>query len=241
MRKLLVLGFAIFLLGACKKEADLDLNFKAVFDDQPLELNEAYALGDLDLKFEKLTFYLTDVAIVNEDNEKFELWEALFVDLNGDPTEGFTASYKNLPEGKYTKLTFNIGVTEDLNAKTPNDYNVTDVLGKSDHYWEAWGSYIFSKTEGRADASGDGVYDLKWFYHTGSDALNRPFELNQDIVLDEDAPRTMEFVLDYNRLLRYNDGTPFDIEAMPQNHNPNKLEVITQLVDNYVEALKLKI
>ncbi|GLR19628.1 MbnP family protein [Portibacter lacus] len=244
MKNIILLAIGIIVLSSCKQEGDFNLNFKGLFKDDALVLNQAYELDDISVKFENLGFLLTDISIVNDDNESVELADAEFVALNGVDQAGAEAgqvlSYNNIPTGTYTKLKFTIGVPEDLNATVPGDYAITDPLGRSDYYWEAWGSYIFSKTEGNADVSGDGVYDLKFFYHTGSDALKRSFELDREIVIDKNSTSTLELFLDYNELLRNADGTAFDIEASPRNHDPNKLEIVTQLVDNYARAIKVR-
>ena len=211
---------------------------------EPLVLNESYPFGELNLKFENLAFYLSEIALINDEGEEVELSDVEFVSLNAfdlaSAQAGQVLSFKEIPTGKYKKLKFSIGVPEDLNKMTPEDFNVSDPLGKTDFYWGPWASYIFSKTEGNADTNGDGEFDLKYFYHTGSDALFRSFELEQDIVVGDNEVNTLELFLDYDDLLRNEDGTYFDIAQFPRNHNPEDLDIITQLVDNYAKAIKIK-
>jgi len=187
---------------------------------------------------------LTDISIENSKGENISLSDAEFVQLNGfdlsAANAGQVLNFKNIPSGSYKTLKFTIGVPEDLNKMTPSDFQVNEALGRSDHYWEAWGSYIFSKTEGNADVDDDGVFDLKFFYHTGSDALRRSFVLDTDLAIDNNGSSTIELFMDYNELLRNSDGTAFDIEANPRNHDPNKLEIVTQYVDNYQRAIKVR-
>lgn len=243
--KYLFLGlFALVLLSSCNKRGDFEMNIKATMQGETLVMNEAFNLGEIDVKFENLTFYITDVSLVNAEGETLELSDAEFVDLKAfdEPTAslGQVVSFKDLPVGTYNKINWKMGVASDLNAMTPSDFDVSDALGRSDHYWEAWGSYIFSKTEGSADVTGDGVFDLKFFYHTGSDPLMRSFTLEEDIVISEGETKSVEFFLDYDKMLQNADGTYFDIEAFPRNHDPNELEIVTQYVDNYVKALTIR-
>ena len=180
MRNLLYLFIGVLALSSCTKSGDFELNIKAQFKGSPLVLTDAFQLGDLPVKFENLAFYMADMALVNKDGEETSLSEIEFIILNSfdaaGAENGVTLRFVDLPSENYSKLKFGIGVPDDLNAKTPDDYGVGDALGQPDFYWDAWGSYIFSKTEGSADTNGDGTFDLKFFYHTGSDALYRSFE-----------------------------------------------------------------
>ena len=227
---------------SCDKKGDLEINFRATMDDASLVLTDAYNFGDIHVKFENLSFYISDLSIVNNEGESFPLMDVDLIELNAFDQSGAdigkSLTFRDLPSGVYEKLSWTIGVADDLNEKTPSDFNVADPLGRSDHYWENWGSYIFSKTEGNADITGDGIFDLKFFYHTGSDALSRSFELNEEIVISKNQTRIVKFMVDYNDLLKNQDGTYFDIEQFPRNHNPEDLNLISQLVDNYEKAIK---
>lgn len=244
MRKLFALGLGLLFLGSCNKVGDFELNFKPLMKGEPLVLNQSYPFGELNLKFENLAFYLSDLSLVNDDGEEVALTDIEFISLNAfdlsSAQSGQVLSYLEIPADNYTKLKFSIGVPEDLNKQTPEDFNVSDPLGKTDYYWGPWASYIFSKTEGNADTNGDGDFDLKYFYHTGSDALFRFFELEQDIVITNKNTKRLELYLDYDDLLRNEDGSYFDIATFPRNHNPEDLDIITQLVDNYARAIKIK-
>ena len=244
MRKLLYLFFGVIFISSCTKSGDLELNIKAQFNGTPLVLTEARQLGDLPVKFENLAFYLADIALVNKDGEETPLSEIEFIALNSfDATgakEGVTLRFLDLPSENYLKLKFGIGVPDDLNVKTPDDYGVEDALGQPDFYWDAWSSYIFSKTEGSVDTNGDGTFDLKFFYHTGSDALFRSFELEADIDIAANETTVLGLALDYDVLLRNADNSYMDIEAFPRNHNPEDIGVIEQLVNNYQQAIKFE-
>ncbi len=239
---LFVLVVAFF--SSCTDTGDFEMNFKATMANETLVLAEAYDFGEIKLKFEKLTFYVTDIALVNDEGEEVSLSEAEFLDIGSFDEAGAEAGqtlvFRDLPSGTYSKLKWTMGVVDDLNAKQPGDFDISEPLGRSDHYWEAWDSYIFSKTEGSADVEGDDIFDLKFFYHTGSDALSRDFEYTEDIVISVGEVSGLEFSLDYNELLKNADGSFFDIEAFPKNHNIDQIDIITQMVNNYVKALKIK-
>lgn len=243
-RNILLFAIAIIGLTSCNKYGDFEMNFKATMKSEPLVLIEQYDLGDIQVKFENLTFYITDLALVNDKGEEVSLSDVEFVELKAfdenDAMAGKSFAYNDLEAGTYTKVKWTMGVSDDLNAKSPSDFEVSSPLGRTDHYWGPWESYIFSKTEGNADVNGDGNFDLKFFYHTGSDALSRAFELNEDIVISDGETKRLELSLDYNELLKNADGSYFDIESFPRNHDPNDVEIITQYVNNYVRALTFK-
>lgn len=244
MKKFVFFLTIVAILSSCKEEGEFDLNFKALYGDEALVLNTSYDLDDMNVKFENLTFLLTDLSLVNANDETIELSDAEFVELNGfDEVSALTGQeliFKNIPTGSYKSLKFTIGVTEDLNAMSPGDFDVDEALGRTDHYWEAWESYIFSKTEGSVDAEGSGVFDLKFFYHTGSDALSRSFVVDTDLTIDADRTSTIVLFMDYNELLRNADGSAFNIPENPRNHDPDELEIVTQYVDNYQRAIKVR-
>ncbi len=239
-RMFFFLGIASIFLVSCSKSGSLEFNIKPTFKSEPLVLNQAYEMGDLSVKFENLTFYFSDISLADKNGESVNLSDVEFVQLNSFDQEGAEAGqsfvYSDLKTGSYPKLNFSIGVPEDLNAMSPGDFGVAEPLGRTDHYWEPWASYIFAKIEGNADTNGDGEFDLKFFYHTGSNALFRSFEVNTPVVIENDAVTTFELKVDYNELLKNADGTYFDIVTFPRNHNPDDLETITQLVDNYIKG-----
>ena len=244
MKKLIFLFFGLLVLSSCSKTGDFELKIKAQYKASPLVLTDAYQLGDLQIKFENLAFYMSDIALVNKDGEETPLSEIEFIALNSfDATgaeDGVTLRFLDLASENFSKLKFGIGVPDDLNAKSPDDYNVEDDLGQADFYWDAWSSYIFSKTEGSADTDGDGTFELKFFYHTGSDALFRSFELETDIDIAANETTVLNLAIDYDALLRNADNSYMDIEEFPRNHNPEDIGVIEQMVNNYQQAIKFE-
>lgn len=235
-----LLGIYSIFLVSCSRSGTLEFNIKPTFKSVPLVLNQAYTMGNLSVKFENLTFYFSDIKLTDKDGASVNLSDVEFVQLNSFDQEGAESGqsiiFSDLKTGSYPKINFSIGVPEDLNAMDPGDFGVADPLGRTDHYWEPWASYIFAKIEGNADTDGDGVFDLKFFYHTGSDALFRSFEVNKSIVIENDAITSFELRVDYNELLKNEDGSYFDIVTFPRNHNPDDLEAITQLVNNYIKG-----
>lgn len=244
MKHLVFLGIILFGLSSCHNTGDISLKFQPMIADQVLVSTEKYQVGPLNLRFENLTFLITDIMLVNDDNESVELSEAEFLSLNfydeATAKEGAVIKYDNIKTGTYNKLRFTVGVSEALNKTSPSDYTLGEALARSDHYWEHWGSYIFSKIEGSADLEGEDTYTHKFFYHTGSDALARTFEIDQNIVISKDSETSLELSIDYNEIMKDGNGGYMDVEAYPKNHNIEDLDIITQIVDNYQNAIKVR-
>lgn len=212
--------------------------FTPEFMGEPLQTFKAYAMRDGDsIKFSHLGFFISDVALL-KDNEVTPLSDIAFVDLTFDNTtaaqNGIIPIETAVEPGNYTGIRFSIGVPQDLNTKKPADFPSSNPLSKSSYYWTAWNSYIFSKTEGKLDPKKDGSYDLGFGLHSGSDALYRTKSVDMDISIIDGQTRTIHAVLDYERLIM-----GIDIESNPQNHNPNDLEVITKLSDNFLSAFTI--
>ncbi|WP_235296345.1 MbnP family protein [Portibacter marinus] len=237
MRKILLIAAIAAVLTSCKEEGMIEFNIIPLYDGQSVELNEAVQFGDMQVRFENLALYMTDISIVNNGEQEYALSELELIQLS-DGIRGQTILYEEVPGGNYSKLKFNVGITEDLNAQSPGDFSVEEPLGRTDFYWVPWNSYIFSKTEGSADPDGDGVFDLKWFYHTGSDALLRSLSIDIDLAVDQGASSILALSIDYGRLLSNEDGSRFDIVSKPRNHNPDDTEIIKKLVDNYKVSIK---
>ena len=80
-RNILLFAIAIIGLTSCNKYGDFEMNFKATMKSEPLVLIEQYDLGDIQVKFENLTFYITDLALVNDKGEEVTLSDVEFVEL----------------------------------------------------------------------------------------------------------------------------------------------------------------
>jgi len=244
MRIFYILSILV-LFASCNREktGDLVLNFRPIYNNEPLVMAEDLIFRpDYELRIDKSNFYISNVYIINADGESVELSEVEFVDLSffdlNSSLEGTNFTYKDLPVGNYTAIRMTIGVTPGLNATKPQDYPSTHPLSLSSQYWESWGSYIFSKTEGAVDTLQDGSFDHKFAYHTGSDALARTIEYPYSFDIKEDGTTERNFVLDHYDLFKEGAGL-MDIKNIPSNHTPEDLDNMEKIVDNFVTSLKI--
>jgi hypothetical protein len=198
---------------------------------------------DYELRIDKSNFFITNLSVTNEAGDTRELAEVEFVDLSffdlNSSMTGVNFKYEDLPAGQYKSIRMTIGVNPGLNATKPQDYPSTNPLSMSGQYWEAWGSYIFSKTEGSVDTLQDGSFDQKFAYHTGSDALARTIIYEYDFEVSEDGNTDLQFILDHYDLFSTETEQLMDIKNIPSNHTPEDLENMEKIMDNFVKSLKI--
>jgi hypothetical protein len=242
-----------FVFSACKKEdGSLSLTFKPEYDGAPLVMFEEKSFNDFRaIKFSAVNFFLSDVKL-EKDGVVTELGDISLVDMSASSLAGAEAGatifFDDIEPGDYDRLTFGIGVPDDLNNKEPGDFSSDHPLSNGGFYWMNWNSYIFSKTEGTMDTVGNGTFDLGWLVHTGSavDSLGninfdayRSFSTPNMISVKEDATTDVNFRVDYKVMLQEN-GIPFDLHIKPRNHNPNDTARLKVFVNNYSNAISIE-
>ena len=250
MRYLSVLLLVLLGMTACKKDpatGTLSLDFSASYGDEPLELLHSYLTPDgKEIQFSKSDFYLSDIYLIAENGDRLDLSPIEFVDLTSvstnpsDAAKGFKLEFKDIKAGKYTRLGFGLGLNPTVNATKPADYPSTSPLSLESHYWTAWNSYIFSKTEGFLDTLGTGNPDMGFIYHTGMDDLYRLASVDIPIEINASNSNAIKINVDHKTILFKSDNA-LNIPASPINHNPNNLGPITQIMDNLVAALSVQI
>ncbi len=234
---------AIILLPGCKEDkSTFELVFKATYDGEPLVMfDDLDYKDDYKIRITQSDFYITDVKLINGDSE-LPLSEVEFVDfssfnINAEKAlEGFTVSYDELDPADYNQLQFSIGVQPEENVMKPADFSSNNPLSKAGYYWDAWDSYIFAKLQGTFEET-PGNFDASWFFHTGKDELLRTFTIDTNISLGADETSSVTISMDHKSLLENQDGSLFDIQSNPTNHDPSDIGPIQMIADNYLNAM----
>lgn len=256
-----LLTFSSLLLSAsCGKEktnpistASLNISFKATYGGKTLVLdqNNTYEYRGKPVRFSKISFYLSDLAVLNEDGER-ALSEVQFVDLTkshaseASAKSGTIIGFNKIPVGEYKGLKFGVGVAADLNRTMPSDYSINHPLGANNigEYREVWNSYIFAKIEGQFDIDEDGFDedDIVFAYHTGMDELYTPIELDDFKTLKAGETSNINFELDIRELFIQPRGELFSLETYdPNNNDPfYQREGIIIIMNNFEKALHIK-
>ncbi len=248
MKKLIPIIFlASFLVFqfSCKPDpileatTDVELVFKGKYADEVFMINSVYEYDGNPIRFDQFNFYISNVVLIKEivgNPEETELLEVDFVDLSfkpadvADATKGFVITAPNIPVGEYSGIKINLGVASDINKTSWEDYGSGHPLRKPGHYWSAWNSFIFSKTEAKIDVDSDGSFSHKLAYHTGSDEAYRTKFFAKDIILDEDATTKVSFTVDAKMMF---DG--IDIMTETGTHNIGDLNLVNEIMDNLQE------
>jgi hypothetical protein len=235
----------IVSLIACKDNDDdgakfgsLKVSFKALYDGQPLKTFETVPFtGGQQVDFNTLATMITDMKLYRSGGEQF-LDEAELINLSfdndQDAAEGYVMIFNDLPAGSFDGIQFWVGVAPDLNEKVPADFPSSHPLSNTGYYWQAWDSYIFSKTEGRLDTTGTGPLNLNFSYHTGGEDLLLGLQGPIGLTISPETQETVTIYIDYKDLLN-----GIDIRNNPQNHNPEDSVQIGRIVSNLQTAVSL--
>lgn len=247
MKKIIALLFiaSVFAQFSCEPDpvfegtTNVELVFKGKYAGETFFINKDYTYDNDPIRFDQFNFYIGNVVLVKEivgNPEETELVEVDFVDLSFKPADaadaerGFIVTAANVPVGDYSGIKLNFGVPADLNKTSWDEYGSEHPLRKSGHYWAAWESFIFSKTEARIDVDGNGGFAHKVSYHTGSDEAYRTRFFAKDIKLEEDAVTQVSFAVDAIKI--------FDnIDVMQENatHNITDMGLVNRIMDNLEE------
>ena len=220
---------------------ELDVNFKAMFDEQPLVMNEVVDLDGSPFRINVSEFYVSDIKLSNLKTA-VNLADVGYVSFTGQTSGGTsTLVFDEVPEGQYTELSFYIGIPANLNATAPEDYLSNNPLSNSATYWNGWLSYIFSKLEGKLDTNGDGETDLTYVYHSGKDELYTRIvvPLTNQMDIYPNVQNDLNILIDHQELFVKDNGF-IDIEAKPTAHNPEDLEYPAIILGNFQNAITVE-
>ncbi len=258
--------FSLLLLGlvACsdddasneptapQQSTQLELQFRATYDDTPLVLFEAEAHPDgFDMIFTSLSFYISDLSLIQLDGSELVVKEIDRIRLDDAHLDLSSAqnglSYvideieldqSNLPAGEYQGIRFGIGVKSSLNSMVPADFEDGHPLANTGQYWTGWESYIFNRNEGKVDTDGDGEFELEVALHTGGDTTYRVEELLTPFTLTNGQTTKFPISIDYKEFLAPEGQTPYDILGTPQIHRLDQVDSAIELADNFIDAMK---
>ncbi|RKR80580.1 hypothetical protein BDD43_0704 [Mucilaginibacter gracilis] len=166
MKKLIMLfcGLALMVFAAsakpnpgdpkkATKTGNIAIHFKNVVNGQELKLNDSLSLyknanGD-DFKITTFKYYISNVSLIAKNGDKVAIPDSYFL-VNAADSATQNQQIANIPEGKYTGITFTIGVDSLRNFAGAQ----TGVLDPAKGMFWSWNSgYIFVKLEGESPKS----------------------------------------------------------------------------------------
>lgn len=138
--------FFLLICGLLTAKRNLIIDVKPVFKGAPLVLNSASyttSRGDT-ISVERLRFYLSGIVLKFENGQQFSEQNSYHLIDAEDPASCHII-LKDVPEGKITSMSFNIGVDSAMSVAGAMGGDLDPVKGM---YW-AWNSgYINAKLEG---------------------------------------------------------------------------------------------
>jgi len=240
--RLVCLSLFVVSLSSCEKdkEGTLELNFKLMYDGQPLAMFDKHNYPDgSSIFFDRFNLFLSNSSLMKEDEKEFAFDVQLlnFSEIQDMETakKGLTVSLGDLPAGSYKGLEMGIGIAPELNKTTPSDYSSSHPL--ANNYWNQWNSYIFMTIEGKADVSGDGKHDLILTYHIGKDEAFSSKQFNTPFEIEGGKKTVLEMQIDLLDLMS-NGNNFLDIQETPIDHSTDP-EVYKFFYMNMPNAIKV--
>lgn len=157
---------------------DVEVTFAGVVGTEPLALEsrtyEAPGVAE-GFRLSRVSFFLSDVQLLSDAGQGelvTDVAEVAYLELGSDGKAALRL--RDVPQGKYTGIGFNLGLTPEQDALQPKDFAPGAPLANTSEYWVDWGSYVFLKIEGRSDTLADGRarFDQSFVYHVGRAAEN---------------------------------------------------------------------
>ncbi|MEL6717313.1 MAG: MbnP family protein [Bacteroidota bacterium] len=221
--RLFCLSFLIISFASCEKdkEGTLELQFKLMYDGQPLAMFDKHDYPDgSSIFFDRFNLFLSNSSLMKDGEKEFAFDVQLlnFGDIQDMEAarKGLTVNLGAFPTGSYSGLEMGVGIAPELNKTTPSDYSSSHPL--ANNYWSQWDSYIFMTIEGKADVSGDGKHDLILTYHIGKDEAFSTKQLNTPFEIEGGKKTVLEMRIDLLDIM--SDGKEYlDIQETPVDHS----------------------
>lgn len=259
MRKITAFLLLAFLAFSCKDDeggttatATVNLNFRALYNDQPLVLYQSLDYPDgSKIRFQNFNFFISKITLLGEGTTPdHELSEAEFVDFQ-DNTDLAAAQlpqayeFQEVPSGTYRGIKIGFGVPASQNNEDAGKLSEDNPLREhfSSHFWSDWGSFIFMKSEGIYDLNGDGLFnqsDRGFEHHPGTDEVYTTVEKLKTITLEKGQVFDLDLTADIYDIYVEN-GAALDLQD-PLNkdtQDASDLPLAIKLMNHWNEALKL--
>jgi hypothetical protein len=132
------------------QKADFLLQFKPVFKQQELRLNDTFYLlnnGKDTVQITKLKFYISAIELYN-DKQLIYTEKNSFHLIDASDTNSYSVCLKGLPNKAYNNIKFNLGIDSATNAKGAMGGALDPTKGM---YWTWHSGYINFKLEGTSN------------------------------------------------------------------------------------------
>ena len=248
MKKFLFLVFVAATVFSCGDDnqpatpsATVNLNFKAVYNGDPLVLYQPLNYPDgKQIRMQNFNFFVSNITLLGEGaTADYVLSEVAYFDFNDNldvaaAQKALTRKYEEVPLGTYSGVRIDFGVPASLNNADAGKLDNSNPLRQefSSHFWSDWGSFIFMKSEGIYDLTGDGVFnqdDVGFEHHPGTNAVLTSVTKLKPITLEKGQVFDLNLSADVYQIY-VNNGVALDL-SNPDNRNTQELSDIPLAID----------
>ncbi|MFD0941144.1 MbnP family protein [Pedobacter boryungensis] len=161
IKNIMILLFTVLIVGftSCKKDevinstekGSVTIEFENEVNGVPLVLNSQNyknANGD-SYNISVFKYYISNIKLTKTDGTIYSIPES-YVLVDASKPSSFLNSFKNIPAGDYTKISFIIGVDKERNLAGAQTGALDPALGM---FWTWNSGYIFVKLEGTSPQS----------------------------------------------------------------------------------------
>ncbi len=217
------------------------MNFKAMYANKPLVINQVYDYNGKKVRFTRLQFFIAyDLGLfsspvsVNDNLPSTTLVKFTNLTDSASAAGGVDVELALAPKS-WPSLNFGIGVPKVQNAKLPKDFTFPDPLTDGSNFWDAWQSYIFSKLEGSMDKDNDGVFETGITLHTGGNEVFTPVKFTKNYTVANGVKTIVNFELNINELVK-----GIDLTTVNSSHQVGDAATMKIMMNNFTTALTVK-
>ncbi|MDQ8192110.1 MbnP family protein [Roseibacillus persicicus] len=176
----------------------LHLDFLNLVEDKPLLIDSLrYQNGEAEtFSVTRLDWLATDFTLVTEEGEKWNLPKQTAL----VSTRGSSYALPDLPNKRFTSLSFHVGPNKEINHSDPAQYSANHPLNPNlnNLHWDWQGGYIFLAIEGHWRAKGEELPG-GFAYHFANDRNRTRITLPIDLTLNNES--RIAIALDPQKLL----------------------------------------
>lgn len=227
--RILLLAAIILAVGftSCRESqteaetGNIELVFMPKYNGNPMVFfQDINNTDNSKLYFQKLEFFLSELK-AKSGNGMVDLSDVEYISMNDLISaelakQGVTITLKNVPVGNYEQLAFGVGVTDQINSKSPANFESSSPLGMNANYWASWNSYIFCKIEGNYTPNGGSVGSF--LYHGGVNGMYQPRTFNK--TFDVESGKTTKIMIHlHGEELFFKQGAQIDLVNDNSTHS----------------------
>lgn len=242
MKKILVILFLAAFFVSCKKNkrAELEISIQTELNGSSFDMSNTFSDSqNRSIRLELFKFYLSNLSFIDEGGELHEFEEIVLLDLG---SSGFTSFTSAIPTGKYTGLSFGIGVPQNLNEQDPSNFSEEDhpLNTTQATFWGMNSMYRFVMIDGRYDLEPDQTFDGTFSYHTGHNASFRTVSFNQNFEFKKNETYQIELVIDISSILEGSSGNLDIINEANYHGNTDDQHISDMISDNFKSSISIK-